>query len=101
MQSSTQPAGNANRLSAELARPRIIPHPTKGTIEFEHGQNVAKLGKMTPIVNGPFHAMPFRPSTALSLDRIGGTHDWRQTWPRQVRQAVGQAGRYWQICLNN
>jgi hypothetical protein len=56
---------------------------------------------MTPIVNGPFHAMPFRPSTALSLDRIGGTHDWRQTWPRQVRQAVGQAGRYWQICLNN
>jgi hypothetical protein len=23
---------------------------------------VAKLGKATPIVNGPFHAMPFRPS---------------------------------------
>jgi hypothetical protein len=79
MQSNTQPAGNAKRLSAELARPRIIPHPTKGTIEFEHGQNVAKLGKVTPIVNGPFHAMPFRQAprcalSALAAHMIGDTH---------------------------
>jgi hypothetical protein len=87
MQSSAQPAGNANRLSAELARPRIVPHPTKGTIEFEHGQNVAKLGKVNPIVNGPFHAMPFRPSPALRFDRIGGTHD------RATRGKQGVTGK--------
>src|SRR6266568_3920391 len=70
MQSSTQPAGNANRLSAELARPRIVPHPTKRTIEFEHGQNVAKLGKVNPIVNGPFHAMPFRQAPRCALTAL-------------------------------
>jgi hypothetical protein len=59
-----------------LPDPASIPHPTKGTIEFEHGQNVAKLDKVSPIVNGPFHPMPFWPSAALRLDHIGGTHDW-------------------------
>jgi hypothetical protein len=40
-----QAATGANRPHAELARPRIIPHPVAGTIEFEHGQIVAKMGR--------------------------------------------------------
>jgi len=40
-----QAATGQNRPHAELARPRIIPHPVAGTIEFEHGQIVAKMGK--------------------------------------------------------
>jgi len=40
-----QAATGANRPNAELARPRIIPHPVAGTIEFERGQIVAKMGK--------------------------------------------------------
>jgi hypothetical protein len=43
-QRAAQAATGANRPSAELARPRIIPHPVPGTIEFEHGQIVAKIG---------------------------------------------------------
>jgi hypothetical protein len=44
-QRAAQAATGANRPHAELARPRIIPHPVAGTIEFEHGQIVAKMGK--------------------------------------------------------
>jgi len=44
-QTAAQAATGANRPPAELARPRIIPHPVAGTIEFEHGQIVAKVGK--------------------------------------------------------
>jgi hypothetical protein len=44
-QRAAQAATGANRPPAELARPRIIPHPVAGTIEFEHGQIVAKMGK--------------------------------------------------------
>jgi hypothetical protein len=44
-QRAAQAATGANRPHAELARPRIIPHPVTGTIEFEHGQIVAKMGK--------------------------------------------------------
>ena len=40
-----QAAAGANRPPAELARPRIFPHPVAGTIEFEHGQIVAKMDK--------------------------------------------------------
>jgi hypothetical protein len=43
-QRAAQAATGANRPHAELARPRIIPHPVAGTIEFEHGQIVAKMG---------------------------------------------------------
>jgi hypothetical protein len=43
-QSAAQAATGANRPTAELARPRIIPHPVAGTIEFERGQIVAKMG---------------------------------------------------------
>jgi hypothetical protein len=44
-QTAAQAATGANRPHAELARPRIIPHPVPGTIEFEHGQIVAKIGR--------------------------------------------------------
>ncbi|MGB5182596.1 MAG: hypothetical protein WBO12_10455 [Xanthobacteraceae bacterium] len=44
-QRAAQAATGANRPNAELARPRIIPHPVAGTIEFERGQIVAKMGK--------------------------------------------------------
>jgi hypothetical protein len=43
-QRAAQVATGANLPHAELARPRIIPHPVPGTIEFEHGQIVAKMG---------------------------------------------------------
>jgi len=46
-QAAAQAATGANRPHVELARPRIIPHPA-GTIEFEHGQIVAKIGKRDP-----------------------------------------------------
>jgi hypothetical protein len=45
IQRVAQAATGQNRPHAELARPRIIPHPVAGTIEFEHGQIVAKMGK--------------------------------------------------------
>jgi hypothetical protein len=44
-QSAAQAATGAHRPTAELARPRIIPHPVAGTIEFERGQIVAKMGE--------------------------------------------------------
>jgi hypothetical protein len=44
-QRAAQAATGQNRPRAELARPRIIPHPVPGTIEFEHGQIVAKMSK--------------------------------------------------------
>ena len=47
-QRAAQAATGANRPHVELARPRIIPHPVAGTIEFEHGQIVAKIGKRDP-----------------------------------------------------
>jgi hypothetical protein len=47
-QSAAQAATGANLPQAELARPRIIPHPVPETIEFEHGQIVAKMGRPTP-----------------------------------------------------
>src|SRR5215469_1093224 len=47
-QRAAQVATGANRPHVELARPRIIPHPVAGTIEFEHGQIVAKIGKRDP-----------------------------------------------------
>jgi hypothetical protein len=43
-QRAAQAATGANLPHAELARPRIIPHPVPGTIEFEHGQIVAEMG---------------------------------------------------------
>jgi hypothetical protein len=51
-------ATGANRPHAELARPRIIPHPEAGTIEFEHGQIVAKMGRRVGQVKEGFHPSP-------------------------------------------
>jgi hypothetical protein len=48
-QRAAQAGTSANRPHTELARPRIIPHPVAGTIEFEHGQIVAKMGKREPL----------------------------------------------------
>jgi hypothetical protein len=53
-QRAAQATNGANRSRAELARPRIIPNPVAGTIEFEHGQIVAKIGGWKPGSNGPF-----------------------------------------------
>jgi hypothetical protein len=47
-QRAAQAATGANPPHVELARPRIIPHPA-GTIDFEHGQIVAKIGKRDPL----------------------------------------------------
>jgi hypothetical protein len=43
-QSAAQATAGVNRPTAELARLRIIPRPVAGTIEFERGQIVAKMG---------------------------------------------------------
>jgi hypothetical protein len=51
-QRHAQAATGAKRPTAELARPRIVPHPRGGTIEFEHGQIVAKLSKRALLSNG-------------------------------------------------
>jgi hypothetical protein len=47
-QRAAQAAAGANRPTVELARPRIFPHPVAGTIEFERGQIVAKVGRYAP-----------------------------------------------------
>jgi hypothetical protein len=46
MQSKAQAATGANRPPAELARPRIIPHPPINLIELDRGQIVAKMDKL-------------------------------------------------------
>jgi hypothetical protein len=48
-----QAATGQKRPPAELARPRIIPHPVAGTIEFERGQIVAKIGKRDSLLRLP------------------------------------------------
>jgi hypothetical protein len=48
-QRAAQAVTGANRPSAERARPRIIPHPVAGTIKFERGQIVAKMGEGEPL----------------------------------------------------
>jgi hypothetical protein len=76
-QSAAQAAAGAIRPHAELARPRIIPHPAAGTIEFEHGQIVAKMDKGERQSERIISPKPlFRSSTArrtaarsLTLDR--------------------------------
>jgi hypothetical protein len=75
-QSAAQAATGANRPTAELARPRIIPHPAAGTIEFERGQIVAKMGERGwfsewMISNGLLLLAPFRRRTRCDTRSIG------------------------------
>src|SRR6516165_388343 len=85
-QTAAQAATGAIPPHVELARPRIIPHPA-GTIEFEHGQIVAKIGKRDPrVTNGSFHprsAWFTRPETALSGPNPSGPPATLRCWNAQ------------------
>jgi hypothetical protein len=77
-QRQTLAATRAKRPRAERARPRIIPHPVRGTIEFERGQIVAKV-RAGALVSAWFGlCIALRASSTLgdpsrSLARIGDT----------------------------
>jgi hypothetical protein len=78
-------ATGANRPHAELARPRIIPHPEAGTIEFEHGQIVAKMGRRVGQVKEGFHPSPISFTLRGCRMMRKRSHPGQTLWHRPCR----------------